>query len=342
MVGFVAGVLDATVRAGTPLLLAALGELISERGGVLNLGVEGMMLVGALAGYMAALITGSPWIGLAVGILAGAVLSLIHAVLCITLKADQVISGVTLTLLGTGLTTFFGQSSLLIPDRYRYSSWVSASIDGFSTVTIPVVGDALAGLPVVGPALFDNTPVEYLAIAAVPLVSYLLFRSNLGLELIAVGDDPEAADTMGVPVFRLRYLAVIVGGGFAGAAGAYFSLAFPQGWSTGMTAGVGWIAVALVIFAQWRPWRALVGAYLFGGVDAFVLRSQAISFSVGPDVPLAEVINPVAALLTNSQVMAAYPYLATLVVLVIATERSLTEQVGAPSALLENYSRELD
>jgi simple sugar transport system permease protein len=335
VVGLLAGILDATVRAGTPLLLAALGELISERGGVLNLGVEGMMLVGALGGFMAAFLTGSAWVGFAVGIAAGAALAAVHAVLCITLKADQVISGVTLTLLGTGLTTFFGQSSILLPAGT--TSWVSVGVEGFSPIALP-----LDGLAIVGPALFRNTALEYLAVAAVPAVAYLLFRTNLGLELVAVGDDPEAADTMGVPVFELRYFAVIVGGAFAGAAGAYLSLASPKGWNTGMTAGIGWIAVALVIFAQWRPWRALVGAYFFGGIEASILRLQGISFALPSEVPLADAANPVIALLTNPEVMAAYPYLATLLVLVVATERSLKERVGAPSALLENYSRELD
>ncbi|MFB6173551.1 MAG: ABC transporter permease [Halobacteriales archaeon] len=326
MSGFLVGVLDATVRAGTPLLLAGLGELISERGGVLNLGVEGMMLVGALVGFATTVVTGSPWLGFAAGTAAGGAMAAIHAVLCITLKADQVISGVMLTLLGTGLTTYFGQA------------WVSRQIEGFATVGIPV----LVEIPLVGPALFRNTPTDYLALLTVPAAVYLLFRTNLGLEMIAVGEDPEAADTMGVPVFRLRYLAVLLGGVFAGAAGAHLSLSFSGLWVTGMTAGRGWIAIALVIFAGWRPWRVLVGAYLFGGVDALVLRSQAIAFSVPPAAPLADVVNPVAALLTRPGVMAMYPYLATVAVLVVASENTLRRRVGAPSALLENYSRELD
>ena len=330
MSGFLAGLLDATVRAGTPLLLAAMGEIISERGGVLNLGVEGMMLVGALTGFATTVVTGSPWLGFAVGTLAGALFATIHAVLCISLKADQVISGVMLTLLGTGLTTYFGQP------------WVSEQIEGFDTVTIPIVGDALVGLPVVGPALFRNTPPDYLAIALVPVVGYFLFRTNLGLEITAVGEDPEAADTMGVPVFAVRYLCVILGGAFAGAAGAHLSLAFSKLWTTGMVAGRGWIAIALVIFAQWRPWRALVGAYLFGGIEALVLRSQGLNLSVGADAPLAELVNPAVALLTNPQVMAMYPYLATVVVLVATTRTTLEQRVGAPSALLDNYSRELE
>ncbi|MEF8851722.1 MAG: ABC transporter permease [Haloarculaceae archaeon] len=330
MPGFLAGLLDATVRAGTPLLLAALGEIISERGGVLNLGVEGMMLVGALSGFATTVVTGSPWLGFAVGTLAGAAFATVHAVLCISLKADQVISGVMLTLLGTGLTTYFGQP------------WVSRTIDGFDTVAVPVVGEALVGVPVVGPALFENTPPDYLAVALVPAVAYFLFRTNLGLEVAAVGEDPEAADTMGVPVFAVRYLCVILGGAFAGAAGAHLSLAFSKLWTTGMVAGRGWIAIALVIFAQWRPWRALVGAYLFGGIEALVLRSQGLDLVVGSGVPLADVINPAVAVLTNPQVMAMYPYLATVVVLVATTRSSLDERVGAPAALLDNYSRELE
>jgi simple sugar transport system permease protein len=329
MAEFIAGVLDATVRVGTPLLLASLGEIISERGGVLNLGVEGMMLVGALTGFVTTAITGSPWLGFLVGTLAGAAMAAVHAVLCISLKADQVISGVMLTLLGTGLTTYFGQP------------WATERIDGFETVTIPVVGDALVDLPVVGPALFQNTPTDYLALLSVPVVSYLLFRTNLGLEMTAVGDDPEAADTMGVPVFRVRYLCVLLGGAFAGAAGAHLSLAFTGLWTTGIVAGKGWIAIALVIFAQWRPWRALVGAYLFGGIEAFVLRSQALDLSVG-NVPLGGSIDAGIAFLTNPSVMAMYPYLATVVVLVLATRGSFADQIGAPSALLDNYSRETE
>jgi simple sugar transport system permease protein len=329
MAGFLAGLLDATVRAATPLLLASLGEIVSERGGVLNLGVEGMMLVGALCGFATTATTGSPWLGFAVGTAAGAAMATVHAVLCISFKADQVISGVMLTLLGGGLTTYFGQS------------WVSETIDGFDAVVVPVVGPALVDLPVVGPALFQNTPTDYLALALVPAASYVLFRTNIGLEITAVGDDPEAADTMGVPVFAVRYLCVIVGGAFAGAAGAHLSLAFSKLWVTGMTAGRGWIAIALVIFAQWRPWRVLVGASLFGGIEAFILRSQGLDLSV-TGVPFAGPLDAAVGFATNPQVMAMYPYLATVVVLVVVTRNSLEERVGAPAALLDNYSRETE
>jgi ABC-type uncharacterized transport system permease subunit len=330
MAAFIAGVLSATVSAATALILAALGELISERGGVLNLGVEGMMLVGALTGFAVTVVTGNPWLGFAAGALAGALLALVHAFLCVTLKADQVISGVMLTLLGTGLTTYFGQG------------WISKSIEGFDEVLIPVVGPALAKVPVVGPAIASNTPTDYLALVAVVAVWYLLFRTNLGLEIIAVGEDPETADTMGVPVFRIQYLCVVLGGAFAGAAGAHLSLAFSKLWATNMVAGRGWIAISLVIFAGWQPARAFVGAYLFGGIDALALRAQAIDLTVGGDVPLAGLLNGGLDVLTNPIVMSTYPYAVTVLVLVVTSRGVLADRVGAPSALLKPYSRELD
>jgi len=330
MAGFVGGLLNATVSAATVFILAGLGELISERAGVLNLGVEGMMLGGALGGFIVTVVTGSTWLGLLAGTVAGMALASIHAVLCITLKANQVISGVMLTLLGTGLTTFYG------------SQWVENSIEGFSEVTIPVVGQYLVEIPVVGGALFSNTPTDYIALALVPITWYFLSHSNLGLELVSVGEDPEMADTMGVAVFKLRYLAVIVGGGFAGAAGAHLSLAFSQLWVPGMTAGRGWIAVALVIFAQWTPSRILVGAYLFGMLDALQLRSQALSFSVGSETPLAGIINPTIDFLMNGQIMSTYPYLATILVLSYAVVKTKSDRLAVPSALLQSYSRETD
>jgi len=330
MVSFLAGLLDATVQAATVLLLAGMGELISERAGVLNLGVEGMMLVGALGGFIVTVVTGSYWLGFGAGIVLGMLLSLVHAFLCITLKSNQVISGVMLTLLGTGLTTFFG------------SGWVEASIDGFPQMTLPLVGQYLVGVPLVGEALFRSTATDYLALLLVPVVWYFLNHSNLGLEMISVGEDPETADTMGVPVFKLRYLAVIIGGGFAGAAGAHLSLAFSQLWVPGMTVGRGWIAVALVIFAQWRPGRMLVGAYLFGLLDALQLRSQSLSLTLDPATPLAEVINPVVDFVMNPQIMGTYPYLATIIVLAYAVIKTKSDRLAVPSALLQPYSRETD
>lgn len=329
-VSFTAGLLDATVRASTVLILAALGEIIAERAGVLNLGVEGMMLVGALSGFIVTVITGSPWLGLLAGIVLGVAMAAIHAYLCISLKSDQVISGIMLTLLGTGLTTYFGQE------------WVEHSIEGFRQIPFPIIGQYLVGIPILGEALFRATPTDYLALALIPLTWYFLFRTNLGLEITAVGDDPETADTMGVNVFRLRYLCVLLGGAFAGAAGAHLSLAFAQLWVPGMVAGRGWIAVALVIFAQWRPERALVGAYLFGLLDALRLRSQALDLTVGADAPLAELINTASGFAFHPSIMSTYPYIATIAVLAFTVRRANQKQLGVPGALLEAYSRETD
>ena len=330
MVTFAAGLLDATVQAATVLILAGLGELITERAGVLNLGVEGMMLAGALGGFVVTVLTGSHWLGFGVGICCGMALGLVHAFLCITLKSDQVISGVMITLLGGGLTTYFG------------SAWVEESIDGFPEVTLPLIGQYLVEIPLLGEALFRSTATDYLALLSVPVVWYFLTRSNLGLELVSIGEDPETADTMGVSVFRLRYLSVLIGGGFAGAAGAHLSLAFSGLWVPGMTAGRGWIAVALVIFAQWRPSRLLVGAYLFGLLDAFRLRSQSLSLTLEPGTPLAGVLNPLIDFLTNPQIMGTYPYLATIIVLAYTVARTNSDRLAVPDALLEPYTRETD
>ncbi len=330
MVGFWAGLLDATVRASTVLILAALGEIIAERAGVLNLGVEGMMLVGALGGFITTVLTGNPWIGMLVGTALGVMMAAIHAFLCVTLKSDQVISGIMLTLLGTGLTTFFGQQ------------WVGKDIDGLDKVLFPVVGRFLVEIPVVGEALFRNTWMDFAALALVPLTWYFLFHTNLGLEITAVGDDPETADTMGVNVFRIRYLCVLLGGAFAGAAGAHLSLGFTRLWVPGMTAGRGWIAVALVIFAQWSPIRALAGAYLFGLLDALKLRSQAVDLSVGADFPASVLVNDVLDVLFHPSIMATYPYVATVAVLSFVVIRTREERLGVPGALLQPYTRETD
>lgn len=327
MASFWAGLLNATVAAGTIFIIAALGEIIAERAGILNLGMEGMLLVGALTGFMTTAETGNPYLGFVVAILAGMLMASIHAFLCISLKSDQVISGVMLTLLGTGLTTYFGQG------------WTSRSIDGVREYTLPVIGKYLVDIPVVGPAIFKSAPTDYLAILLVPTVWYVLFRTNLGLELIAVGEDPETADTMGVRVFRLKYLAVLVGGAFAGLAGAHLSLVYAQLWVAGMVAGRGWIAVALVIFARWRPKYAIVGAYLFGMLEALQIRSQGITFTIDGAPVL---VNEVIMFFTNPQIMSTYPYFVTVAILAITVARSKEGASAVPSALLQPYSRETD
>jgi len=326
--GFVAGLANATVNASTVLILAGLGELISERAGVLNLGVEGIMLVGALSGFITASMTGSPWLGLGVALVAGGLVSLLHAFLCISLQSDQAVSGIMITLLGTGLTTYFG------------NSWTGKSVAGFPERTLPVVGDLLLELPILGPAVFESTVTDYAALLLVLLVWLFLFRTNVGLELVSVGEDPETADTMGVDVFKARYLAVILGGILAAAAGAHLSLAFNKIWSASMTAGRGWIAVALVIFARWRPARILVGAYLFGLFDALQLFSQGLSLSLPPGTPLAGLLNPVIGFVMNPTIMSTYPYIATLLVLVVTVVRAENRDFAQPSALVQSYSRE--
>jgi len=318
-----AATLESTVRLATPLLLAAMGEIIAERSGVLNLGVEGMMLAGALGGFAAAILTGSIWVGFAVGILAGMTLALLHAVLCISLNADQVISGIMLTLLGVGLTTYFGRG------------YVGQSIEGFQRIAIP----GLVEIPILGTALFSITALDYLSLLLVPVVWYVLFRTNIGAEITAVGEDPETADTAGVPVFHIQYACVLIGGALAGAAGAQLSLAFTNFWGVEMTAGRGWIAVALVIFAQWRIIPLLGGAYFFAGIDALSFRSSAVREYV-VDLVGISALESMFQFLLNPQVMNTYPYLLTIAVLWYVMRQTNRNELGAPSALLKSYDRE--
>jgi simple sugar transport system permease protein len=327
---FLIGLADATVSASTVLILAGLGELISERAGILNLGVEGMILVGALSGVVATVMTGSYWIGFAVGSICGLLTAAIHAFLCISLKADQAISGIMLTLLGTGVTTYFGQQ------------WASAQFTGFPDRTLPVIGGLLVEIPFLGPTVFEGPATDFVALGLVVVVWWLLTRTNLGLEMISVGEDPETADTMGIDVFKMRYLAVLIGGLFAGAAGAHLSLAFNGIWTNNIAAGQGWIAVALVIFARWRPGRLLFGAYLFGLFNSLRLRSQSLDLALGPESPLAGLLNPVIGFLLDPAIMSMYPYIVTLVVLVATIVLRRDNDSAQPAALVQAYSREAD
>jgi len=300
-----AAVFAAAVRAGTPVLFATLGEIFAERSGVLNLGVEGMMLVGALAGFVTTAETGNPWLGLLAAGAAGGVLSVVHAVLSVTLRANQVASGLALTIFGTGLSASLGKSFVGVPAA------------GF--VLAPVPG--LERLPFVGPVLFRQDPLVYLSYALVPLAWYALYRTRWGLNVRAVGENPEAADAMGIDIARVRYACVVIGGVLAGFGGAFLSTAYTSMWIENMTAGRGWIAVALVIFATWDPLRAVVGAYLFGGVNALQLHLQAS----GTGLPV--------------YLMLMAPYVFTIVVLVFATRETARRRLGAPAALSVSYSR---
>jgi len=240
---FTAAVFAAAVRAGTPVLFATLGEIFAERAGILNLGVEGMMLVGALAGFATTVRTGNPWLGVLAAGAAGGLLSLIHAVLSITLRSNQIASGLALTIFGTGLSASLGRGFIGVP------------APGFQPMALP----GLSAIPLLGPVLFQQDPLVYLSYPLVPIAWYIMYRTRWGLNIRAVGEHPEAADAMGVDVARVRYACVATGGVLAGLGGTFLSTAYTSMWVENMTAGRGWIAVALVIFATWdrsAPWSA--------------------------------------------------------------------------------------
>ncbi|MCO6450812.1 MAG: ABC transporter permease [Caldilineales bacterium] len=311
-------ILHAGIATGTILLFAAIGELLAERSGILNLGVEGMMLLGAMTGFSISLATGNPWVGLIMGMLVGGILSMAHGLVCIQFQADQVVSGLSLTFLGTGLALVLGEGLTgknppLLPD-----------------FDIPL----LAGIPFVGPVFFaDQSVLVYVGYLLTPFVAYYIYKTRPGMHLRAVGEKPEAADTLGVNVYRLRYFYTFVGGCLAGLAGVAISLSVSPGWySAQTTSGQGWIAIGLVIFAQWNPWRAALGAYLFGALRRAILDLQ------GPAVLLG-FTNP---LYVNSNwgfFLQMAPYLLTILALVIGSRTAIRKRIGAPAALGVPYIR---
>ncbi len=292
-------ILAAMLAAATPLLFAALGELVVEKSGVLNLGVEGMMLIGAVCGFAVAVKTGSSTAGFAAGAAAGAAMAALFGVLTLLLLANQVATGLALTLFGVGLSALIGQGFVGIP------------IADVPELYIP----GLTDLPVVGKALFGQDALVYLALAAVPAVHWFLYRTRRGLILRAVGENHAAAHALGYKVVRIRFAAVLFGGAMSGMAGAYLSLDYTPMWAEGITAGRGWIALALVVFATWRPWRLLLGAWLFGGVTIGQLHVQGL----GIDIP--------------SQLLSMLPYLATVLVLVLISRDVARIRLNAPASL---------
>jgi simple sugar transport system permease protein len=306
-IAFLVAVLSAAIPAGTAILYACLGELISERSGILNLGVEGMMLMGALGGVAVTMWTGTAWVGVLGAIGAGAAMASLHAILTVGIRANQVVSGLALTLFGGGLSAFLGRN--LVGDPLP---------DKFSSVSIPLLGD----IPKVGEILFDQDPLVYVSYAVAPVLWYFIFKTQAGLHLRSIGENPAAADAMGVPVNWLRFMYVIIGGGFAGLGGAVISLGTNPGWTEGMTAGRGWIAIALVIFAGWNPAWAVGGAYLFGGVQAGQFQLQSVGVGVSPFF------------------LNMLPYLFTVIVLVIASGDFARKRIGAPAALGRPFMRE--
>ena len=288
-----------TLSAGTVLAIAALGLLINEKSGIVNLGAEGMMLCAAIAGFAAVVHTGNSWVGFAAGMAAGAVLAAIFGFLVIWLNTNQYATGLALSIFGAGFSAFVGVSYVQekLPEQSHY----------------PIA--YLADLPFVGPALFRQHPMVYITMALTGALIWFLYRTRAGLVLRSVGESPESAHALGYPVRRIRLAAVMAGGALCGLAGAYLSIVYTPLWVEGMVAGKGWIALALTTFATWRPARVLLGAYLFGGVTMLQFHLQ----SLGVDVP--------------SQFLTMLPYLSTIVVLVLISRNPLWIRVNMPTSI---------
>jgi len=312
-------ILQAGVASGTVLLFASLGEIIAERSGVMNLGVEGMMLIGAMSAYSVAVKTGSPWLGVLVAILAAGLISQIHAYITITLHADQVVSGLALTFLGAGI-------SLVLGEGLSKAGTVSL----LASFSVPL----LSQIPFLGPIFFkDQNVMVYIGYLFIPLAWYFINRTRPGMHLRAVGEYPAAADALGINVFRLRYFYVFVGGLLAGLAGATISLAVSPGWFSELTTGgQGWIAVGLVIFAQWNPVRAAVGSYTFGALRRLILDIQGPTLLLGFPNPFY--YNPYWGFFLQM-----IPYAFTIIVLVIGSREAMRKRLGAPAALGTPYVR---
>lgn len=295
----VAFFIAATLASGTPLVIAGLGLLLNEKAGVLNLGAEGMMLVAAIAGFAAAFWTGSDTLAFAAGAAAGALMAAVFGGLVIWLNTNQYATGLALSLFGAGFSAFVG------------ADFAGRKLGERVPLHVPVLSD----LPFVGPAFFRQHVMVYVAIALVAALAWFLYRSRAGLVLRAVGESPESAHALGYPVRRIRFLAVIAGGALCGVAGAFLSVVYAPLWVEGLTAGRGWIALALTTFATWRPARVLLGAYLFGGVTMLQFALQGAGVEV------------------SSQVLAMLPYLATIVVLAMISRNPLWIRINMPASL---------
>jgi simple sugar transport system permease protein len=296
-------IVTGTIIAATPLIFAALGELVVEKSGVLNLGIEGMMLIGAAFAFWV-VFAGLPIpVAIIVGAVAGAVASLLFGVLALTFLTNQYAAGLALAIFGSGVSAFIGR---------RFGS---APIESLKRLNIPFLSD----IPMIGPMLFRFDPLVYLAIAIFLAVSWFLYRTKGGLILRTIGESPETAHAIGYPVIKIRYFAVLFGGLMAGLAGAYLSVAYTPLWVENMTAGRGWISLALVVFATWRPLRVLLGAWLFGGMTILQLQGQALGIAV------------------PSELLSALPYLATIVVLVIISQNRQMLALHFPASLAKSF-----
>ncbi len=299
--------LSAAVQSGTILLFPTIGEIFAERAGILNLGVEGMMIVGALIGFIVTYVTKNPYLGFIVGMIAGGLTALIHAFVSITLRGNQVVSGLALTIFGLGFTNFYGQR------------WINLKLNvAPSALSVPL----LSKIPFIGPIFFKQDALVYTSYIVAIVMWFILYKTKVGVHLRATGQNARAADAMGVNVYATRYWWTFFGGLLAGAGGAYLTIGYASFWLDGMTAGRGWIAIALVIFAMWDPLNAMIGAYLFGGIDALQLQLQAI----GVTIP--------------SSLLNMLPYLLTFIVIIIATLVVRMKHISAPKELGIPYNRE--
>jgi len=295
-------ILNETLRAATPIIFAATGELIAEKSGVLNLGVEGMMLVGAVTGFITSVVTGNVYLGLLIAILAGMLIALIHALLVISINANQIASGLALSIFGSGLSAFIG------------AEYIDKTIIPLQPVGIPI----FKSIPIIG-VLFNQDILVYTSIFSIIFVSWFLSKTRAGLILRSIGESPQSAQKLGLKVSKIRYLSVIFGGVMAGLAGSYLSLVYTPLWAENITSGKGWIAIALVTFAAWKPARILIGAYLFGGISAIQLTIKAIDINISP-------------LLSSC-----LPYLATILLLIIISRDETRLKLQAPASLGEPF-----
>lgn len=298
------------IQAGTPLLFATLGEGLTEKSGNLNLGVEGMMLMGAVVGFQVGLVTANPVAALFGAMIAGALGAFIYAFLTVSLRANQVVSGLSLTIFGTGFSGFMGQKLVgeRVPDALRAC---------FNTAKIPLLGD----IPYIGPILFQQDIYVYLGYIAAAVLGVYLYNTRKGLNLRVVGESPAAADAAGIPVTIYKYIHILLGGALCGLGGAYLSLVYVPAWQDGVTAGRGWIAVALVIFTTWSPYKALLGSYLFGGLDIIGFRLQ--KYNIGIPQNIIDML----------------PYVVTILVLIFISMKKSKEN-APPQGLGNAYFRE--
>ncbi len=305
MLEIITSILTRTVVAGTPLLLGTLGEVVTERAGILNLGVEGMMSLGAVTGFIVTFTTGNPWLGMIAAILAGALISLLHSFVTVSLRANQVVSGLALTMLGLGLSGLWGKPYIGRPLTIKMQS-----------VAIP----GLSEIPVLGKVLFFQDAYFYLSVLLGLIVWFVLKYTKIGITVRSVGENPKAAETLGINVSLVKYLCVMVGGAFAGMAGSHLSTAYSKSWIEGMTAGRGWIVIALTIFALWEPSKAFLGAYVFGGI--FVIQYVLQPLGISPNL------------------LAMLPYATTLgVLLFYGMSKGGKRKMSAPATLGEPYIR---